>query len=187
MNASRTTYQASEWAKPEPLGYGQSADFAHFFAAPLLTAAAVVLIGVVLSTETDKIRYPGPVLLLLVLAVVALVTSVQSGFHARSRLYSAADVTAWHGEEDVRRNYEALQKRQRENCQEWKRVIECAVMAYNIGVALLGFGVALCLVPLGSAHTLNAVAQWMASGALAIAAAIELFWVFAAPQSASGM
>ncbi|MET7351011.1 hypothetical protein [Streptomyces mirabilis] len=57
---------------PKPLGLVHAADVALTIAAPLLTAGALSLIGVVCA-DADKFRWPGPTLLLLVLTVLSLI------------------------------------------------------------------------------------------------------------------
>lgn len=170
-----SAFQRPQWEKPAPLGYGHAADAAHFVAAPLLAAAGVAMIGV-LGADGEKFRWPGAGLLFLSLAVLALVGSIQTGFHARALLYSAADLEAWWGREDLDRHQETLRDRQRAEFEEWTSKIHRAVTLYNLGIVLLGVGLCLCVVPLPGSDLSDAVPRWIAFVALASGAAAELVW-----------
>lgn len=174
-------FRPPRWAKPAPLGYGQAADAAHFVAAPLLTSAAVALIGVI-GADGDKFRWPGPALLGLALAATALVGSVQYGFHARALLYSAADVADWWGDQDVTEHCAELRERQHEHFRQWQVKIGRAVLAYNLGTTLLGAGVAACLAPPADATGAMALCRWLAFGAVAAGALGELGWALYSPR-----
>jgi hypothetical protein len=126
----------------------------------------VALVGVI-GADGEKFRWPGPTLLALALASLALISSIQYGFHARARLYSAGDVETWWGTKDLERFEEELQKRQKDHFQEWDIKIAKAVSAYNIGVSLLGAGVAMCAAPEADAGTGEAVSRWVAFAAVA--------------------
>lgn len=166
-------FRPPQWAKPAPPGYGAAADAAHFVAAPLLAAGAIALLGVV-AADADKFRTPSVALLMLTLAAVSLIASVQIGFHARALLYSAADVAAWWGEDDLAQRQDRLRRRQREDLELWRGKIFRAVMTYNVGVTLLATGVAFCLAPPATSETGSAVVRWIACGIAGLAALCEL-------------
>ena len=174
-------FRPPRWAKPAPLGYGQAADAAHFVAAPLLASASVAMITVI-GTSDQSFRWPGLALLVLALAAMALVGSVQYGFHARARLYSVADLEAWWGPEDLSDHGPELRERQREHFEQWKVKINRAVTAYNLGTGLLAAGVALCLAPAEGGRGAQAVFRWLACAAVAIGALGELGWTLLAPR-----
>lgn len=73
-------------------------------------------------------------MLLLTLALIALVASIQLGFQARQWLYSAADVTAWWSELDMPEREEKLRRDQNADFERWRRHINWAVATYNGGV-----------------------------------------------------
>ncbi|MGK3941376.1 hypothetical protein ABK046_23430 [Streptomyces caeruleatus] len=62
-------------------GFGTAAKEAHFIAAPLLTAAALSLAGVVAGAD-DEFRWPGVTLFLLVATSMALIASIQISYYA---------------------------------------------------------------------------------------------------------
>src|ERR1035441_6192982 len=181
---TRKDFSPPRWAKPAPLGYGQAADAAHFIAAPLLASTSVVLIGVITSTSAS-FRWPGPALLAMSLAAASLVGSIQYGFHARNLLYSVNDLEEWWGHEDFAKWTETLRDRQRAHFHEWQVKINRAVTTYNVGITLLGAGVALSVAPPVSAHGLNAITRWVAASAVAAGTLGELGWTVAAPRKFS--
>lgn len=165
----------SRWAKPAPLGYGQAADAAHFVAAPLLASAAVALVGVV-GADGEKFRWPGAAVLMLCLAALALVGSIQQSFHARALLYSYDDLESWWGSEDLKDLDEELRRQQRLDYEQWKSKIDRAVGLYNLGVALIGAGLSLCAAPPPGSALDDAVPRWIACGAVGAGAFAELLW-----------
>ncbi|MFI0141500.1 hypothetical protein [Streptomyces luteogriseus] len=168
-------FEPPRWSKPAPLGYGQAADAAHFVAAPLLASASVAVIGVI-GADGDKFRWPGAAMLLLSLAALALVGSVQYGFHARALLYSVGDLESWWGRPDLDSREESLRQRQHHDFQQWKSKIDKAVGTYNIGVALLGAGVSLCVAPPPGSAVGDAVPRWIACAAVGAGALAEFVW-----------
>ncbi|MFN8079283.1 MAG: hypothetical protein U0Q19_06935 [Kineosporiaceae bacterium] len=164
------------WAKPAPLGYAASADAAHFVAAPLLASGCLAMIGVV-GADGEKFRWPAWAMLLLACAAMCLVGSIQYGFHARALLYSAADVDQWWGSVDAARLAEDLQNRQRQDFARWQVRIARAVLTYNVGVALLGGAMALCLAPPTEAASPRI--RWIAALVMALGASAELVWAAA--------
>jgi hypothetical protein len=174
-------FRLPRWGKPAPLGYGEAAAAAHFVAAPLLAAGAITLVGVV-AADGDKFLLSGIALMVLSIAAITLIASVQFGFHARELLYSAADLEEWWGSEDLREREETLRDRQRRDFEQWKGKIGRAVTCYNIGVTLLAVGVALCLIPPEIVGGVNAVTRWIACGAVSTAALGELIWTVLSPR-----
>ncbi|MGW2828748.1 hypothetical protein [Streptomyces sp. NPDC001286] len=119
---------------------------ALFVAAPLLTAAALSLAGVVGGADTH-FRWPGPILLLLVVAALILIASIQLSYHARLYLYSYDDLVNWYSEEYVTKHKMPLWEKQKRDHDDWKKYNIAAVLCFNAGTLLLGLGVAAALVP----------------------------------------
>ena len=178
-------FRPPAWAKPAPLGYAQAADAAHFVAAPLLAGASAALIGVV-TADADNFRLPSLALLALVLAVVALISSVQYGFQARAYLYSSADVEDWWGLDEADRHAEWLQSRQRSHYERWKAKIGRAVTMYNLGITLLGVGVTVCLLPESDPGDAPDPVRWVAVGISGVATLGELAWTVMSPRRVLG-
>lgn len=185
--AEKADFVPPHWAKPAPLGYAASADAAHFVAAPLLASGAIAFLGVV-AADGDKFRLPGLTLLGLGLAVVCLLASIQAGFRARALLYSAGDVEQWWGREDAERLAERLRAEQRRHYETWRRRISRSVTLYNVGVALLGAGVTVALLPPGSgpgavgSNLTDPACRWVAVAVLGAATGAELVWALWAPR-----
>lgn len=119
---------------------------ALFVAAPLLTAAALSLAGVVGGADT-QFRWPGPILLLLVVASLTLIASIQLSYHARLFLYSHGDLVGWLSSEYVDSHKIHLWKKQKEDQQRWQKYNKPTVVCFNAGTVLLGLGIAAALVP----------------------------------------
>ncbi|MFF7892251.1 hypothetical protein ACFZDI_10045 [Streptomyces sp. NPDC007907] len=166
----------SEWAKPTPLGYGSASEAAHFVAAPLLAGACIATVGV-LGSDGDKFRWPGPAMLLLTLAFVVLIASVQYGFHARRHFYSPADIDDWYPPGARRPTEETLRSAQRRDLAEWRRMSRRGSTAYNMGIVLLGTGVTLVLAPPETASLEHATCRWAAVTVTAVGSLAELEWI----------
>ncbi|MEV4835744.1 hypothetical protein AB0K05_14535 [Nonomuraea sp. NPDC049486] len=175
------SFKPPRWSKPAPLGYGHAADAAHFVAAPLLVAAGVAMIGVV-GADREQFRWPGMTLLFLSIAMIVLVGSIQYGFQARALLYSAGDLEDWWGAADLERHEETLRSRQREEFRQWKIKIGKAVLLYNVGVAMLGAGLSLCVAPPADAGAGEAIPRWIACALVGAAAVAEFGWAVLARQ-----
>ncbi|MEU4655240.1 hypothetical protein AB0G32_15100 [Streptomyces sp. NPDC023723] len=164
-----------QWRKPSPLGFGVAVDSVSNVAAPLLAGFAVAAIGVV-AADSDKFRWPGPVLLFLTLAALLFVTCVQFGFHARRHLYSYADITAWWTEEEVRDRRDLLREEQNHDFELWDGWRRRTYAAYTGGMIMLWAGVSLVLVPPAPGTTLDTPFRWAAAAVAACAGVGEAVW-----------
>ncbi|WP_432175797.1 hypothetical protein [Streptomyces sp. Tue6028] len=158
-------------AQPVPLGLVRASETALFIASPLLAAGSLSLIGVV-SADAEKIRFAGPALLLLVTAVIALLLSIQLGYHARQWIYSYEDLKNWSAQGQP--SPEAVGN-QATDYQKGKEKLAHAGMAYNAGTVFLAFGVAFVLVPRG--HNDLAVWRWFATAFVSAFAVGEAAWI----------
>lgn len=155
---------------PKPLGLVRATETALFIAAPLLSAGALSLIGVVCA-DAEKIRLAGPTLLLLVAAVIALMLSIQLGYHARQWIYSYEELQNWTGRQ---KPHPADLELQKEDCRKGGEKLARAGIAYNTGTLLLACGVSAVLVPKGTG-TLSEW-RWIATYLVAAAAVGEAVW-----------
>ncbi|WP_328749896.1 hypothetical protein OHT57_31150 [Streptomyces sp. NBC_00285] len=183
-----TEYQAptgekDPWAAPEPYGYGQGSASALFIAAPLLTAAALSLAGVVGGAD-DEFQWPGPTLLLLVTAALALIASIQFAYHARLYLYSHGDLESWLGPAHVKAFASDLRVKQERDQEVWSRYQLWAVHAFNSGTILLGIGIAAALVPPDCGRQIEC--RWAASIVVLTATLTDAVWVIYMHMSAFG-
>jgi hypothetical protein len=177
------TGERDAWAAPEPYGYGHGSSSALFIAAPLLTAAALGLAGVVGGAD-DEFQWPGPTLLLLVIAALALVASIQFAYHARLYLYSYDDLQCWLGPEHVKAFASDLRVRQEEDQDVWAKYQLWAVHAFNCGTILLGIGIAAALVPPDCGKQIEC--RWAAAVLVLIATLVDAVWVIYMHMSAFG-
>ncbi|MEV6781942.1 hypothetical protein [Streptomyces sp. NPDC051098] len=174
--ASTLSDTSPDWAKPTPLGYGIASEAAHFVAAPLLAGACIATIGV-LGADGDKFRWPGPAMLLLTLAFVALIASVQYGFHARGHFYSPTDVDTWYPPGRSRPAESTLRQHQQRDFQQWRRLSRRGSTAYNVGIVLLGAAATLVLAPPEEASLGHTVCRWTAAAVTALGSVAELEWI----------
>jgi hypothetical protein len=155
---------------PKPLGLIRATETALFIAAPLLSAGALSLIGVVCA-DAERIRLAGPTLLLLVAAVIALMLSIQLGYHARQWIYSYEEIQNWTGRHEP---HPADLELQRQDCRKGEEKLARAGIAYNTGTLLLACGVAAVLVPTGTG--VLSVWRWLAVCLVSAAAVGEAVW-----------
>ncbi|MFD3931161.1 hypothetical protein [Streptomyces sp. NPDC058614] len=161
------------WQGPARPGYAEASAAAHFVAAPLLTAASLSLIGVI-SADKDNFGWPGVALLLLVLATVFLMGSIQLAFNARKHLYSRQHLIDWYGEEAVEES-EVLRTQQSNDRLLWDSKIPRAVNWFNAGTIVLGLGVAATLVP--TSESPQYPLRWAAAGLALAGIALECWYI----------
>ncbi|MEV0486384.1 hypothetical protein AB0I69_38045 [Streptomyces sp. NPDC050508] len=128
-------------------GYGAAVKEAQFVAAPLLTAAALSLSGVVAGAD-KAFRWPGAALILLVITSMTLVFSMQLAYNARAYLFTFAELKDHY--EGLPRRVASLERMRNEydKAQDtWENRNYVAVLTYDAGSLLLGLSVAACLVP----------------------------------------
>ncbi|WP_330288228.1 hypothetical protein [Streptomyces sp. NBC_00576] len=143
-------------------------------ASPLLTAAALSLAGVVGGAD-DEFRWPGPILLLLVISALALVASIQLGYQGRLYLYSYDDLVSWKSIEFVDAEQMSLFKRQQEDQKKWRKYNTAAVHCFNGGTLLLGLGVAAALVP--PKCSMQSEWRWAAAAVVLVATIVDGVWI----------
>lgn len=164
------------------LGYDAAIKEAHFIAAPLLTAAALSLAGVVGGAD-DRFLWPGPTLLLLVATALTLLGSIQLSYYARQFLFTYRELEQhrvdhadmWHGKEgDPELRAELLpiytQARHR-----YRRFARYAVHSYNAGTLLLGLGIAAALAPPSDGK--QVLWRWVAAGLVTVCTFVEALWI----------
>ncbi|MEU4092760.1 hypothetical protein [Streptomyces sp. NPDC026673] len=163
--------------RPQPLGLGHAAQEAHSIAAPMLTAAALALAGVVAGAGPKTFVWSGPTLLVLVAASLFLVASIQLHYHARHFYYSVQDIDFWYGL-DVRHGSEVFKElchRQRQDFEIWERYIRRAAMCFNTGAMLLGVGVSLALAP--TPGDKQEPWRWTALSMVLICTVVDMAWI----------
>jgi len=145
---NKPTKYEPRWKPPRPYGYPNALDSMGSIASPLLASVSITLIVVVLSS-VSAFRLAEVALLLLVVAAVALVGSVECSFQARQYVATPSEIEDWWPDSanpGRRRGLRREQRLYRDRFGAWARR---ARMAYNIGILSLTAGVTLLLVPHG--------------------------------------
>jgi hypothetical protein len=159
------------------LGIGAALKEAHFVAAPLLTAAALSLAGVVGGAD-DEFRWPGPTLLLLVITAMTLIFSIQLGYNARRYLYTYQELKDRYEQRDgPGHNSDAYVRDRYTKAQSlWRERSKTAVLVYDIGTLLLGLGVAASLAPPDCGK--QVVWRWSAAVIVFLGTVADGLWVW---------
>ncbi|MEU6145477.1 hypothetical protein ABZ848_34660 [Streptomyces sp. NPDC047081] len=128
-------------------GFGAAAKEAHFIAAPLLTAAALSLAGVVAGAD-DEFRWPGVTLLLLVATSMTLIASIQISYYALQFKFTAEDRETRRSARDwAKPTEDELKVILRESQIAYEDNLRYAGVVFNCGTLMLGLGIAAALVP----------------------------------------
>lgn len=170
--------QANEpqWWRPEYLGRPAAAEALTTIASPLFAGFSVTLIGVI-AQDSKEFALPGPAMLVLAVAAICFMISLQCGFQARLYQTSPADVAAWNPGYDV----DADQLRAEKSAQftasmgyiGWELR---SYFYYSLGLAALLAGLGLTLWPPPTAE--QPLWRWVGVGLVAVALLFELFWSF---------
>lgn len=166
------------WKKPSPAGYSAAMDVATTTAAPLLAGFSMTII-VLVSSRAAKLTYPGATLLCVTVGVTMFVASLQCGFTARQYLYSASDVSAWMGENILKKkgNEDLLKDEQGEDFFEWKRWIAKARIFYNIGILSLSASIVTIVLPADEDTGTQGLYRSCAAIIATFAMLVELYWM----------
>lgn len=183
MSGGGDDIQRRKWQPPGLLGYARAGASAHFVAAPLLTAAALSLAGVVGGADHEFL-WPGPTLLLLVVSAMALIATIQLSYHARLYLYSYQDAVDWYSPEYVEDHRDRLRRQQATHLDEWLTYNNRAVYCFNAGTILLGLGVAAALAPPDDGR--QVAWRWTAAAVVLLATVVEFVWVTNLDRKAKG-
>lgn len=163
------------WGAPPPAPYGDSSALQAVgeIAAPLLTGFTIALIGVV-AQSPSSLRWPGAVLLGLVIAFVLLLTAVQSAFFARQRMWTQVDLRAWYTSEQLPADLEsAFVLSHKADLAKWGWWREATRLTYNTGLVVLTVTVGLIVAPPVDDPLFL---RWVALGVAFGAALGELAW-----------
>ncbi|MGW0811364.1 hypothetical protein [Nonomuraea sp. NPDC002799] len=161
---------------PFPFAYASAGKEVHTVAAPLLTAAALSLAGVV-AGATSAFLWSGPTLLLLVTASLLLVACIQLHYHSRQYLYTRADIDDWLATDfatEQHKAYRELCKFQGVDYRNWLKFHSRAVHCFNAGTILLGVGVAAALLPPSAEQ--QAIWRIVAAGMVLVAVVADAVW-----------
>ena len=164
-------------------------------AAPLLAGFTISLIGIVVG-YSSHVRWPGLAMLLLSIAAVLLVGSVQMAFSARSWYLDPGELDVWWRQGPGRPHESTLKGIQADHFKVHRRYATGFQVSYNVGLAFLLVGLACCVAP---PVTDVGDDRWWAAIVIGAAAVLEIgtilfFWARAGwdawkeskPQSSGG-
>ncbi|MGW1727205.1 hypothetical protein ACWCQK_30320 [Streptomyces sp. NPDC002306] len=154
---------------------------AFFLAAPLFTAASLSLAGVVAGAD-DEFLLPGLTLLLLVASSLILIAAIQLQYYARQFSFSLkeieeqlAHVALWSNKTDSQRSL-GFQRIRAASYKRYVRFARPSVYCFNIGVLLLGLGIACALAPPNCGK--QVVWRWIACSMVTAATVVEAVWIW---------
>lgn len=133
---------------PGPYGQSAAVEAVGSVAAPFLAGFTFALIGLILQTGDEHLRWPDQALAFLMLAALLLIAAVHCAFTAKRYYVSPADWAGWEALAAEGRK-EHLEQQVAHFLGEHRRWLEWARYAYNLGVMVLFFAIAVALVPPG--------------------------------------
>lgn len=177
---------------PAPLGDAASNQTVGEVAAPLLAGFSIALIGVV-AQNPEALRWPGASLALLVVAAVLLLATVQLAFRARQHYWTKPDAGAWFPDGELPTGLdESYRQMHVRHLKVWRRSRELMRNAYNGGISVLAFGVAVVVSP-PLAYGTEAVTgpeqvlRWFAAAVAAVGGVAEIvLWMRTGNDDGSG-
>jgi hypothetical protein len=143
-------------------------------AAPLLAAASVALIVVVLSS-TSAFRWANASLVALVLATAAFIAATEFVFMARQYAVTPEALEAWWPDASATLRRKMLRSEQRYYLGRFNLWASRARLAYNVAILAFSAGVTLLLVPKAWGHASDGRLAVFALAALGFG--IELLWI----------
>lgn len=157
-----------EWTAPMPLGYFASIQNMGGLAAPLLAGASFTMIALLLpvANRSDQrfARWPDVSLMLLVVAALSMITSVQASVWSRRYETRPSELTEWFpAEVDDGRPSSWLRLVQRDHHLLATRWAGRARVIYNVGILALLAAVTVACVPPGAISASRWVLVWVAA------------------------
>jgi len=160
---------------PSPYGAPAAIDTMGSVAAPLLAGFSMTLLILVI-TNPDSFRWPGPVLVAFAFSAVALVSVVQFTFWARSYTVTPDELKSWWPDVETEERRSVVRGEQLAHEQARRIWSTRARRFYRAGIIALLLGTAIALIPPGRVTT----AQWVAFSVLLLGLIYEVLWVIAA-------
>lgn len=165
------------WAVPVPYGEPAAIEGMGLIAAPLLAGFCMALVVLVID-KYSELRFPDWALLLLVLAAVLLIMSVQFTFSARSYSVTPDQVKEWWPDLADSRRWEqqrGAQWRYHDRFRMWARR---ARRSYNAAIMVLLMAISVVLVPKPEHAVSISRARWISIAIPLVGVLFELFWMW---------
>jgi hypothetical protein len=165
--------QAQTFLIPDNYGVIGAIESMTTVASPLLAGGSIALAGVVIQ-QSDSLLLPGPVLLILAIAIVALITAVQCGFWARQHEFRPSEIGQWYPTMPAELRWRRIRQDQWRNCLLFAKWANRARLAYAIGIIAIWTSLAIAVLPRAS----DEQGRWRVAAAvlLAIATMVEVLW-----------
>jgi hypothetical protein len=157
-------------------GYGGSKALESLsgIAAPLLAAASITVIGVIVQ-QPNSLAWPSFALALLTLAAMFLISAVQCGFWARRHALTPQEIAQWWPMMPDDARWHRVREVQWTIVVHYNRWSILARKTYGTGICFLWFGLAAALVP----HPYQP-ARLIAASIAFVGGIGEVIWVLAA-------
>jgi hypothetical protein len=161
---------------PVPEFYGDpgATDVMAGIAAPLLVAASITIIGVIVQQPTS-LRWPGLCLALLVLSALLLTMCVQFGFLAKRHAAGPEQVAQWWLKLDAERRANRVAAEILQNRRPMEILTDISRWLYGSGIVVVWLAIGSAVVP--SVDSLQPEFRWTAAGLSWFAAFIEFLWL----------
>jgi hypothetical protein len=165
------------WNYPVPYGGPAAIEGMGLIAAPLLAGFSMALVVLVID-KYNELRFPDWALLLLVLAAVLLIMSVQFTFSARSYFVTPDQLKEWWpdlGDERRWKQQRPAQWRYYDRYQMWAGR---ARRSYNAAIMVLLLAISVVLVPKPEHAVSVSRARWISIAIPLGGVLFELFWMW---------
>lgn len=168
--------EASRFRFNVPYYYGgpKAIESMSAIAAPLLAGGALAFIGIVLQQQ-DVLRFPGVVLLLSLLALLALIFAIQCGYWARQHTVTPWEIEQWWpdlSEQERLQRVRADWWQERSDYMIWARRTR---LLFGVGVTLVWLAVCTAAIP--TAADKEIIFRWIAVSLCFVAAILETLWL----------
>ena len=162
------------WRVPSPYNYAGAVDGMGTVAAPLLASLCIALVAVVIS-NTSAFAEANLALLLLLVAAVGFIATLQFSVMARQYIVTPSQLDEWWPDCDAPSRRDRLRSIQRSHLTRFFAWADRARFAYNTGILALSLGVGTLLAP----RHWNDVSQGRIVVLIvaALAFLVELAWV----------
>lgn len=165
------------WRPPGQLGFPEAVHAQGTVAAPMLGGFCLVFVSLLLPTmgkpHRTFARWDDLTLWLLVAATVVFVVSVQCALVARSYQVVPSELLDWTADPETgegKAPWHNLRRLQRSHLILNERWGERSQLAFQVGIGLLGFGLAAALVPTGEVSP----ARWALAGTLTAITVVDV-------------
>lgn len=164
------------WVTPYLYGEAEALNNMGTIAAPLLAGFSLAAMAQTLTITKGQTRWPDAALLLLMLAAVLFVTTVQAMFWARGYLASPQQIKEWWPDADDTERMKLLRREQKLHAAGFRMWSNRARATYSVALLCLLAALTLLAVPPES-HEQSPVLRWLAVAVGTAAFIAEAVWI----------